>query len=545
MKEAQTGGDRTSEPDTGSDARSPDPAAADTPGGNGEPSTHASPASMAAFVSDAKRFFKEELWDRDIGTLPGMKRFLFSLCRVSTIVIKGFIADNCGLQASALTYITLMSMIPILALMFSFTKGIGMQNQIIEVIGLQKSEITETVDGEEAVRVEFSIASPADAPADAPAENAENEERTPANGPPEAPTGNSMDLKSLPEPLQKAVITIFTYVENTKFGTLGLVGSLLLFWAVVKAISKLEHTFNAIWGIKESRPLFRRFTEYIFLIIMVPIVFLLATSVNAAMSSQEVVERIREFAGPLAWLYRRLIRLSGLAIIGLAFSFLYGFMPNTKVKLFPALAAGFVAGVLWFITQWAYITFQIGVTKYNAIYGTFAVVPFFLAWLYANWMLVLFGAEVSFAVQNHRTYLLESTSGSASPAVLSLLGLVVTYEASRSFFEGRSGWSPVEYGRDQTIPARMLGTVTAQLVEAGVLVRVAGEREQYLPGKDLSHLTLEDVEEAFRGHNEKYTRQFIKLLPPEVGREFVDQYESFRKKLSGISFREALERRNT
>jgi membrane protein len=492
--------------------------------------------TLSTFVSDARRFFQEELWDRDVGTLPRMKRFLFSLCRVSTIVVKGFIADNCGLQASALTYITLMSMIPVLALMFSFTKGIGMQNRIIEVIGLEKHEVTETVDGEKVVDIHFSIPAP---------DSEDDEAKEQAGEVPEPNTPESrkesMRLRSLPEPLQKAVITIFTYVENTKFGTLGLVGSLLLFWAVVKAISKLEHTFNAIWGIKESRPLFRRITEYIFLIIMIPMVFLVATSVNAAMSSQEVVDRIREFVGPLAWLYRRLIRLSGFVLIGLAFSFLYGFMPNTKVKLFPALVAGFVAGLLWFLTQWAYITFQIGVTKYNAIYGTFAVVPFFLAWLYANWMLVLFGAEVSFAVQNHRTYILESSSSSASPAVLSLLGLVLTYEACKAFYEGRSAWSPVDYAREHAIPARMLGAVTSGLVDAGVLVRVAGDGERYVPGKDLSRLTVEDVEEAFRGHNKQFSQKFVKLLPERLGDEFLSQYETFRRNLSDISFRDALE----
>lgn len=494
--------------------------------------------TLATFFGDARRFFREELWDRDVGTLPRMKRFFFSLCRVSTIVVKGFIADNCGLQASALTYISLMSMVPVLALMFSFTKGIGMQNRIIEVIGLEKQEITETVDGEKVVNIRFTIPSPEESDA----------EDIPGTTPPPPETrpggGDAMRLRSLPEPLQKAVITIFTYVENTKFGALGLVGSLLLFWAVVKAISKLEHTFNAIWGIKESRPLFRRITEYIFLIIMIPMVFLVATSVNAAMSSQEVVERIQALAGPLAWLYRRLIRLSGFVIIGLAFSFLYGFMPNTKVKLFPALVAGFIAGILWFLTQWAYITFQIGVTKYNAIYGTFAVVPFFLAWLYANWMLVLFGAEVSFAVQNHRTYMLESSSARVSPAVLSLLGLVLTYEACKAFYEGRKPLSPGDYARKHAIPARMLSAVTSGLVEAGVLVRVEGEGDRYVPGKDLSHLTLEDVEEAFRGHNKQFSQKFVNMLPEKLGSEFVSQYETFRKKLAGISFRDALEERS-
>ncbi|MBN2451989.1 MAG: YihY/virulence factor BrkB family protein [Lentisphaeria bacterium] len=481
---------------------------------------------LKTFVTDARRFFQEELWDRDVVGLPAMKRLLFSLCRVGAIVVKGFKADNCGLQASALTYITLMSMIPVLAMMFSFSKGIGMQNHLFEVLGLERLEVREVVDGVESMRVEFRLIEP-------PASDAAADH----GGEP------GSFLRNLPQPMQKVITTILSYVENTRFGTLGLVGSLLLMWAVVKAMSKLESSFNTIWGISATRPLFRKFTEYLFVLMILPVLFLAATSVNTVLSSPAMVGRIGVWFGPLAGLYQRMLRLSGIVLVVAAFGFLYKFMPNTKVALFPAAAAGLVGGVLWYVAQWAYITFQIGVTNYNAIYGTFAAVPFFLAWLYVNWTIVLFGAEVSFAVQNHRTYRSEGASREASLAARMMLGMIITHEACRAFLNGTGPWCPAQWARDHAIPARMAVGVVEKLLQAGVVVAVAGEAQKdpcVMPGRAVEKLSLADIEEAFRAKGEAYARRFVEFLPAPAAAAFEGSYNAFIGDLSRLSFRDIL-----
>lgn len=495
------------------------------------PSTPTSPprnllAKLRQRGRSAQRFLAEDLWDLDVALLPGPRRLLFAVCRIATIVVRGFTTDNCGLQASALTYITLMSMIPVLALMFSFSKGMGMQNRLIELIGLQRNEIVEQADGHEKRRVEFSVAPPGSLEA-------------------QAAGSGQLALGGLPEPLQRVVTTVFAYVENTSFGALGLVGSLLLLWGAVQAMIKLEETFNQIWGVRTPRPLFRRCTEYFFVLALLPVLLVVVTSVNAALSAPAVIDRISLWFGPLAGLYTGILRLFGVAVIVGAFTFLFRFMPNTEVKTMPALLAGLVGGGLWYATQWAYITFQIGVTHYNAIYGTFAAVPFFLAWLYTNWIIVLLGGELSFAAQNYRTYVLGGSAAAASPAARAVLGLVLTYEACRAFLAGEHAWRLAEFARVHAIPVRLVASVAAMLVAEGILVPVdlGGDQERaYVPGKPPESLTLADVERAVRADNKQYTRQLLRLAPERVARTMLENYDGFLDHLSTVTFRALVER---
>ncbi len=473
-----------------------------------------------------RRFLSDDVWDHDVTGLSGARLLLFSFCRICVIVVRGFLADNCGLQASALTYITLMSLIPVLALMFSFSKGIGMQNYLIDAVGLERVEAVVPAAAGERVRVEFRVASRA------------------AALPGEAAARSQFALDGLPEPMQKVVTTVFSYVENTSFGALGLVGSLLLFWGVIRALSKLEESFNAIWGVKVPRPLFRRFTEYFFVLALVPVLFVVVTSVNACLSAPAAVEQMRVWVGPLAWLYVGVLRLFGGAVVVLAFTFLFKFMPNTDVKTLPALAGGAVGGALWYVTQWAYITFQIGITSYNAIYGTFAAVPFFLAWLYTNWTIVLFGAEVSFAVQNYRTYILEGSPAASSPASRVCLGIVLTFETCKAYMAGEHGWRPAEFARQHAIPVRLVATVVASLVADGILVPVdlGGDRDRcYVPGRPPYQLSLADIESAVRANDRRYTGQLMVLVPESVATALTRNYEHFIADLSKVTFRSLVE----
>jgi len=457
--------------------------------------------AIRTFLNDARNFVQDELWDRDLSGLSRMKRFFFSLSRVATIVVRGFVADNCALQASALTYITLMSMVPVLALMLSVSKGMGAQEQIMEVVGLRAG--------------------------------AEGEAMTVVAG---------SWLSELPEQMARFVQQVFSYVGNTNFRTLGAIGLLLLFWSVLKAMGRVEHSFNLIWGVKEARSLPRKFSDYISVLIVVPILILASTSVNTMVSSDKLLASLRELSGPLYWVYVRGIRLSGLGSIMAAFCFLYAFMPNTKVRAFPALMAGIVGGLLWYGAQRVYIEGQVGLTKLNAIYGAFAAIPFFLAWLYASWLLVLFGAEVGFAVQHYTTFRLEGVAAQASASVREMLGLVVAYEACKSFREGNDSWSVTEFGRLNGIPTRLLADVTTVLTERRVLVAVASEDSRLVPTRDLGQLTVADVEEAFRGVNDPYLKGLPKVQGAPVSLVFREHYDAFLKQLAGVSFRDLLER---
>ena len=325
---------------------------------------------VQSLVGEARTFVEDRVWDWDLDALSRAKRSLVTLCRICVIVVRGFVADNCALQASALTYITLMSMVPVLALMLSVSKGLGAQERLMQVVGLERAK-----DTLEIVVIPGSR------------------------------------LSELPAEMERVAQTLFVYVENTNFTTLGTIGLLLLVWTVLQTMGQIERSFNLIWGVKEHRTLLRRFSDYISVLVLVPILILGATSANAVLSSENVLGILARLSGPLFFLIEHLIRLTGVAGILVAFFLLYLFMPNTKVKIVPAIVAGLVGGILWYVSQRVYIEGQMGLTRLNTIYGTFAAIPFFLMWLYVSWVLVLFGAEVGFAVQHHHTYILESGAG--------------------------------------------------------------------------------------------------------------------------------------
>jgi len=432
----------------------------------------------------ARQFIREELWDRDLTALPRMKKLLFTFCRVGTIVFKGLIADNCGLQSAALSYITLVSMVPVLALMFAVSKGFGAQAKVMEIIGGQLSE--------------------------------------------------------LPEKSAEFIEQVFALVNNTNFGALGGIGLLLIFWTVIKMLGKVESTFNTIWGVPESRSTMRKFADYISVLVVVPILILASTSINTMLSSGSIAQLLEQKLGPLYVVYQRGISLTGLISLFAAFSLLYAFMPNTRVRLVPATIGGICGGFTWYAAQRVYIVLQVGVTKYNAIYGTFAAIPFFLTWLYMSWLIVLIGAEIAFAVQNHVTYLAESATADASVATRRLLGMVVVYEICQAFARDQQPWSVTEYGKTHNIPVRLLADVTYRLEQSHLVVPLDERRTSFVPAKDINLLTLADVEHAFIGAQNGLAEGLAKRQAAVILQRLAPELSRFSNSLGDIRFRDLL-----
>jgi len=487
-------------------------------------------------IADGQRFFREEVWTQETADQPIGRRFLFSLCRIGMIIMRGFQGDQCSLQASALTYITLVSLVPMVAIMLSFSKGLGMQNRLMDTLGIEKVVLAlpPAMPAGESMGETALVKRPA------------WEYRVSGGSANDAKDAAELTIaQRLPEPMQKAMITVFTYVENTNFMALGLVGSLLLVSSVIFSMAKLENSLNAIWGISEGRDFLHKISGYLGVLIFVPIVFLVATSVNTLLLSNRFVFYLQENFGAVAWMFERLVRLVGGCFVLLGFACFYIFMPNTKVKIFPALMAGLVAGIAWFGVQWAYLGLQIGLTKFNTIYGTFAAVPFFLAWLYANWSLVLFGAEVSFAIQNHRTIHMEKASARASTGACIFLGLAVTYEACKHFTTVGGGWNATEFGREKCVPTRILTYVVDVLCRSGILARVEGASDGehlYVPGRDTTTINSADVDEAFRQGHGGETKQYLQLLPAELSKKILAVYGDFSQNLGALSFSKLLDR---
>ena len=247
-----------------------------------------------------------------------------------------------SLRAAALTYTTVLSLVPFLAIAFAALKGFGVQNSLEPVL-----------------------------------------------------------LKLVGESSREVVSRIIGYVNNTNVKSLGLIGLLTLLVTVVNLLTSIEEAFNAIFGVSETRSLQRRFSDYLSVVVVGPVLLMVAMSMTSSLQSQWLVQWLinHTWLGDAILL---LFRLVPYLSVWIAMTFLYSYIPNAKVPLRSALLGGVVAGTIWQLTQWAYFHFQVGVANYNAIYGALAALPIFLVWIYTSWLIVLFGLELVRTHQQQR-----------------------------------------------------------------------------------------------------------------------------------------------
>lgn len=452
----------------------------------------------------------------EVKQLHPVKRFLVQSLKVLLTACRGYVHDGCAVQASSLTYITLVSLVPVMAIMFSFSKGVGLQSHLYNAIGIERLE-------QASGAVVYQVQT--------------------------AATGNPLGLASeLPESMQQVVIQVFTYVENTDFATMGIIGTVMLFVSVVLSISKLETCFNLIWGVDKPRPLLKKFVEYLVVLIVAPLLFLLVTSVNSLLMSDTVMGVVREYAGPVAGLMIWIAKLVMLCLLFVFFAFFYMFMPHTHVKPCAALLSGALAGVLWFAVLMVYLKLQVGLSNLNTIYGTFAALPFFLAVLYANWCIVLLGGELSYALQYHRFMRVDKHDRPMPSGVCMLLGQLSMYEACRAFATpGEGSWSPETYAIRHAIPLRHMQYAVQTLLQAHLLVKldVGEDEDRYVPGCPLERITPATIEQAFREVGAVDKGQYFSLLPPALAQALSERQRSFRASLETIRLLDYVDEKET
>lgn len=355
--------------------------------------------------------------------------------------IRGFDEDKCQLRASSLTFYSLVSIVPIAAMAFGIAKGFGFQKVLEE-------QLREKLAGHEDILanvIQFSDA----------------------------------------------------LLANTKGGLIAGVGLVVLFWAVIKMLRQIEESFNDIWGIREKRTIGRMFGDYLSLILICPVILVLSGGVNVFITTQ-VNLILEKFAilgsfGPVIFF---LLKLLPYTLMWALFTFLYIFMPNTQVKFSAGIIAGIITGTIFQVVEWAYITFQVGVAQYNAIYGSFAALPLFLAWLQLSWLIVLYGAELSFAYQNVDTYEFEPDALAASHRLRTLLSLRIAHHMVQRFVQGEKPATARDISNQLEIPIRFVNEILFNLVKSNILsmARTEGITEQgYQPARDVNTLTVQYV----------------------------------------------------
>ena len=395
-------------------------------------------------LSKLIQFLKSEIWRIPEKQFSLIKRVLINAVRVALITIKGLRQDDIYLRASGLTFYTILSIVPLLALGFGIAKGFGFEKAL-------EGLIYEQLQGQE-------------------------------------------------QAAEKVVMFARAMLENVKGGLVAGIGLVLLFYSVIKIFSQIESSFNNIWGVKRPRSLGRKITDYFSLILICPVFFIVSSAVAVFLAS-EVRSATQELwlleaVGPAITFFLKLLPY---ALLWVLFTFLYMFIPNTKVNFTSALLAGIIAGTLHGIFQRIYIVFQVGVSKYNAVYGSFAALPLFFVWLQISWLIVLLCAEVAFAHQNLDTAKYERETRAVSYSFKRLLSLQIAQFLVRQFSGAKATWDVLELSRALEIPIRLVNQILSELVEAGVVSKVAmdeGGANGYQPARDPDTLTIKYVIDA-------------------------------------------------
>lgn len=415
------------------------------------------------------------LWKRRLGELSRKEALVLKPLRVVVLSLKGFLEDNCTLRASALTFYSLLAVVPVLAMAFGIAKGFGLRQRL-------RAQLMSALSGQEDV-------------------------------------------------LTRAIDFADKLLESANGGAIAGIGIIVLFWSVIKVLGQIEGSFNDIWEIRTQRTLARRFSNYLSIMLISPLVIIVSGSLTIFIGTQ-VTYVARELGllgvfGPVVFLTLRLLPYM---LMWLLLAFIYITIPNTKVRFKPAMAGAVVAGTIYQIVQWVYIFFQIGISKYNAVYGSFAALPMFLVWLNLSWLIVLYGAELSYAFQNVENYDLEPVAKRASPSVRRWASLLIAHLVIKDFVRGAGPVEAEDISKRLALPPRLARELIAELVEAGVLSESGNTytRElHYQPGRATDTLTVGSVLDAL---NSRGTGE-LPLPESHEAREMTEALRAFHEEL--------------
>ncbi|QJB57592.1 YhjD/YihY/BrkB family envelope integrity protein [Pseudodesulfovibrio sp. zrk46] len=393
------------------------------------------PAKIVKTKLDFKQHFSESIWKRNAPGTPLHIKIWRGACRLSYLIGFGFFKDQCIIRAAALTFTTILSIVPFLAVAFSISKGFGLQNS--EMMREWVLRLT---------------------------------------------TGR-------PEVADK----IIEYIDRTNVQALGWVGVATLLFTVLSLIGTIEKAFNTIWHVQKGRSTWRKVTDFFPVIVFGPIILFVASSFNVSLQQQEIVAQVLSVEA-IGYLEAMFLKMTPYMLIIFAFSMMYAFIPYVRVKFSSALIGGMVGGILWQLAQWGYIHWQIGAAKYNAIYGSFAQFPVLLMWIYISWVIVLLGAEVSYSWQNINSFVKQRYFGEATPFERQKIAVLMMIVLTKRFHRGQQLPSVEEISDGLMAPTSLVSDLFILLQKAGYTVLTENqEQEVYAPARALDKVRILEI----------------------------------------------------
>ncbi|HBH62006.1 MAG TPA: ribonuclease BN [Nitrospiraceae bacterium] len=291
---------------------------------------------------------------------------------------------------------------------------------------------------------------------------------------------------------------IIGFVENIKAGVLGSFGLVMLIYTVFSVIHKVENAFNTIWRIHKSRSLVRRFSNYMSVMLIGPVLLFSAVGLTATFMSHTMVQRIISFE-PLGTILRIAGTITPFIIVCIAFTFFYLFIPNIKVRVTSALTGGILAGLLWEATGWAFAFFFMKSGQYAAIYSGFAILILFMIWLYLNWLILLLGAQVSFYHQNPNFLSADNEAVQPGNRLRERIAFLIMYFIGSHYYNNKPPWTLHSLSGRIGLPSEPVDDVLVLLKKNSLVLETADDPPAYLPAKDIETIPLQEILDAVRG----------------------------------------------
>lgn len=438
-------------------------------------------------ILDIKRLTKA-IWAREMSVYPAWKRFLILAARMIFAISKDLTTGQLSMRAMSLVYTTVISLVPLLALSFSVLKGFGVHNQlqpillkVLEPLGQKGIEITEKI-------IEF--------------------------------------------------------VGNVQVGVLGTVGLGLLVYSVISMLQKIENSFNSIWQLSRGRSLAQKFSDYLSVVLIGPLLIFVSMGLTASFKTDlgaDLILNASMFAG--------LVKLAGVilpyVLMAVSFTFIYIYIPNTKVKFTAALTGGLVTAVIWKLMGWVFAEFVTNASGNIAIYSAFASVLIFMFWLYLGWLVLLLGASVSYYQQNPEYTFIKQSQMKLSHSAKEKLGLTIMYYLVESFENDAPAWNLEGLSQKLNVPMYFVDEQIALLQKHGYVLANNETPTCYVPAKPAEKIKISELINLLRSNNAAGRDFYVNPIDAKAVDDIFSQYDSAINKLfSDTSIADIVKQKN-
>lgn len=406
-------------------------------------------------------------------------RFMsYKLVRKLLFAIKFFTAKRVMDSASALTYNTILSLVPICAVVFATARGFGYTIYI------------------------------------------ENWFRG--------------ILSSQPTAAELLITFVNSYLEHTKSGIILGIGLIFMLYTVVMLTRNVEETFNDIWHVENRKNTMRTFTDYLAIFFLIPLVIIIMSGISLFVSTIASHSDLKELVGPVA---EFVVNILPFVIMWLAFTALYVFMPNTKVKLKSALVPGFLAAISMIILQWFYVNAQMFISSYNAIYGSFAALPLFMLWVQFSWTICLFGAELSYTNQNLEDFSYLDGAAHMSHYDKTILSILLLSKICKRFNDGHTPYTAIELKDETFIPLSVIRDLLNNMSRLNLLTEIVGQKSmldsRFQPAISIDKITVGYVVSALNSQGANCSYVNVKSIFSESNK-FMKVKELYSKYISDL-----------